>query len=88
MTSTTSVPGSGQEAVEVRTENLFQRTEVLAGMCQHTPLLFFLVETTYRDMSGTTDMKSIQQQRTPTLLQLDYSAQRLFQWQTSKSGKC
>lgn len=32
MTSTTSAPGSPQEAVEVRTENLFQRTEVLAGM--------------------------------------------------------
>lgn len=31
MTSTTSAPGSPQEAVEVRTENLFQRTEVLAG---------------------------------------------------------
>lgn len=36
MTSTTSAPGSPQEAVEVRTENLFQRTEVLAGMYQHT----------------------------------------------------
>lgn len=32
MTSTTSAPGSPHEAVEVRTENLFQRTEVLAGM--------------------------------------------------------
>lgn len=32
MTSTTSAPGSPQEAIEVRTENLFQRTEVLAGM--------------------------------------------------------
>lgn len=32
MTSTTSVPGSPQEAVEVRTENLFQRTEVLAAV--------------------------------------------------------
>lgn len=31
MTSTTSAPGSPQEAIEVRTENLFQRTEVLAG---------------------------------------------------------
>lgn len=35
MTSTTSAPGSPQEAVEVRTENLFQRTEVLAGMCHN-----------------------------------------------------
>lgn len=74
MTSTTSVPSSGQEAMEVRTENLFQRTEVLAGMCQHTPVLFFLVKTTYRDVSGTTDRKSIQQQRSPTLLRVDYSA--------------
>ncbi|XP_024920914.1 syndecan-2 isoform X1 [Cynoglossus semilaevis] len=32
VTSTTSSPGSPQEPVEVRTENLFQRTEVLAGM--------------------------------------------------------
>ncbi|XP_068603309.1 syndecan-2 [Brachionichthys hirsutus] len=32
MTSTTSAPGSPQEAVEVRTENLFQRTEVLAAV--------------------------------------------------------
>ncbi|AWP21408.1 putative syndecan-2-A-like [Scophthalmus maximus] len=32
MTSTTSVPGSPQEAVEVHTENLFQRTEVLAAV--------------------------------------------------------
>lgn len=32
LTSTTSAPGSPQEAIEVRTENLFQRTEVLAGM--------------------------------------------------------
>ncbi|XP_028317405.1 syndecan-2 isoform X2 [Gouania willdenowi] len=31
MTSTTSSPGSPQEPIEVRTENLFQRTEVLAG---------------------------------------------------------
>lgn len=35
MTSTTSAPGTGQEAIEVRTENLFQRTEVLAGMYPH-----------------------------------------------------
>lgn len=32
MTSTTSAPGSPQEAVEVHTENLFQRTEVLAAV--------------------------------------------------------
>ncbi|TNM93017.1 hypothetical protein fugu_018419 [Takifugu bimaculatus] len=32
MTSTTSAPGTGQEAIEVRTENLFQRTEVLAAV--------------------------------------------------------
>ncbi|XP_017295413.1 syndecan-2 [Kryptolebias marmoratus] len=32
MTRTTSVPGSPQEPVEVRTENLFQRTEVLAAV--------------------------------------------------------
>lgn len=32
LTSTTSTPGSPQEAVEVRTENLFQRTEVLAAV--------------------------------------------------------
>ncbi|XP_047460719.1 syndecan-2 [Mugil cephalus] len=32
MTSTTSAPGSPQEPVEVRTENLFQRTEVLAAV--------------------------------------------------------
>lgn len=32
MTSTTSAPGSPKEAVEVRTENLFQRTEVLAAV--------------------------------------------------------
>lgn len=32
MTSTTSAPGSPQEAIEVRTENLFQRTEVLAAV--------------------------------------------------------
>ncbi|XP_020504112.2 syndecan-2 [Labrus bergylta] len=32
LTSTTSAPGSPQEAVEVRTENLFQRTEVLAAV--------------------------------------------------------
>lgn len=32
MTSTTSAPGSPQEPIEVRSENLFQRTEVLAGM--------------------------------------------------------
>ncbi|XP_029370811.1 syndecan-2 [Echeneis naucrates] len=32
MTSTTYAPGSAQEAVEVRTENLFQRTEVLAAV--------------------------------------------------------
>jgi len=31
VTSTTSAPGSPQEPIEVRTENLFQRTEVLAG---------------------------------------------------------
>ncbi|KAF3707255.1 Syndecan-2-B [Channa argus] len=31
-TSTTSAPGSPQEAIEVRTENLFQRTEVLAAV--------------------------------------------------------
>ncbi|KAJ0055126.1 hypothetical protein NL108_009874, partial [Boleophthalmus pectinirostris] len=30
MTSTTSVPGSPQEAVEVHSDNLFHRTEVLA----------------------------------------------------------
>ncbi|TNN34919.1 hypothetical protein EYF80_054912 [Liparis tanakae] len=30
VTSTTSAPGSPQEPIEVRTENLFQRTEVLA----------------------------------------------------------
>lgn len=35
MTSTTSAPLTGQEAIEVRTENLFQRTEVLAGMYPH-----------------------------------------------------
>ncbi|XP_031722301.1 syndecan-2 [Anarrhichthys ocellatus] len=42
MTSTTSAPGSPQDPIEVRTENLFQRTEVLAGMChneqQHTAI--------------------------------------------------
>ncbi|XP_053717758.1 syndecan-2 isoform X1 [Synchiropus splendidus] len=32
ITSTTSAPGSPQDAVEVRTENLFQRTEVLAAV--------------------------------------------------------
>ncbi|KAK5854849.1 hypothetical protein PBY51_005004 [Eleginops maclovinus] len=32
MTSTTSAPGSPKEPVEVRTENLFQRTEVLAAV--------------------------------------------------------
>ncbi|KAM9838324.1 syndecan-2 [Aulostomus maculatus] len=32
MTSTTSAPGSPGEAVEVHTENLFQRTEVLAAV--------------------------------------------------------
>ncbi|XP_040909685.1 syndecan-2 [Toxotes jaculatrix] len=32
LTSTTSAPGSPQEAIEVRTENLFQRTEVLAAV--------------------------------------------------------
>nr|XP_057903641.1 syndecan-2 [Doryrhamphus excisus] len=32
MTSTTSAPGSPQEPIEVRTENLFQRTEVLAAV--------------------------------------------------------
>ncbi|KAK2830589.1 hypothetical protein Q5P01_018520 [Channa striata] len=32
MTSTTSAPGSPQETIEVRTENLFQRTEVLAAV--------------------------------------------------------
>lgn len=32
MTSTTSAPGPPQEASEVRTENLFQRTEVLAAV--------------------------------------------------------
>ncbi|KAL3043599.1 hypothetical protein OYC64_003458 [Pagothenia borchgrevinki] len=32
MTSTTSTPGSPKEPVEVRTENLFQRTEVLAAV--------------------------------------------------------
>ncbi|XP_061671597.1 syndecan-2 [Syngnathoides biaculeatus] len=32
MTSTTSAPGSAQEPIEVRTENLFQRTEVLAAV--------------------------------------------------------
>ncbi|XP_074543622.1 syndecan-2 [Halichoeres trimaculatus] len=32
LTSTTSAPGSPEEAVEVRTENLFQRTEVLAAV--------------------------------------------------------
>lgn len=35
MTSTTSSPGSPQDPIEVRTENLFQRTEVLAGMCHN-----------------------------------------------------
>lgn len=33
LTSTTEPPGSALEPVEVRTENLFQRTEVLAGWC-------------------------------------------------------
>lgn len=37
MTSTTSAPGSPQEAIEVRTENLFQRTEVLAGTTPPQP---------------------------------------------------
>ncbi|XP_077599064.1 syndecan-2 [Stigmatopora nigra] len=32
MTSTTNAPGSAQEPIEVRTENLFQRTEVLAAV--------------------------------------------------------
>ncbi|XP_049606716.1 syndecan-2 [Syngnathus scovelli] len=32
MTSTTGAPGSAQEPIEVRTENLFQRTEVLAAV--------------------------------------------------------
>ncbi|XP_075962097.1 syndecan-2 [Anarhichas minor] len=32
MTSTTSAPGSPQDPIEVRTENLFQRTEVLAAV--------------------------------------------------------
>uniref|UniRef100_A0AAV2K4V3 Syndecan n=1 Tax=Knipowitschia caucasica TaxID=637954 RepID=A0AAV2K4V3_KNICA len=32
MTSTTSVPGSPQEAVEVHSDNLFHRTEVLAAV--------------------------------------------------------
>ncbi|XP_056270223.1 syndecan-2 [Pseudoliparis swirei] len=32
VTSTTSAPGSPQEPIEVRTENLFQRTEVLAAV--------------------------------------------------------
>ncbi|KAM8840445.1 syndecan-2 [Spinachia spinachia] len=32
MTSTTSSPGAPQDAIEVRTENLFQRTEVLAAV--------------------------------------------------------
>ncbi|XP_061520616.1 syndecan-2 [Phycodurus eques] len=32
MTSTTTAPGSAQEPIEVRTENLFQRTEVLAAV--------------------------------------------------------
>ncbi|XP_072226791.1 syndecan-2 [Leuresthes tenuis] len=32
MTSTTGSPGSPQEPIEVRTENLFQRTEVLAAV--------------------------------------------------------
>uniref|UniRef100_G3NF99 Syndecan n=1 Tax=Gasterosteus aculeatus TaxID=69293 RepID=G3NF99_GASAC len=32
MTSTTSAPGAPQDAIEVRTENLFQRTEVLAAV--------------------------------------------------------
>ncbi|XP_061838589.1 syndecan-2 [Nerophis lumbriciformis] len=32
MTSTTSAPGSAQEPIEVRTESLFQRTEVLAAV--------------------------------------------------------
>lgn len=44
MTSTTSAPGSPKEAVEVRTENLFQRTEVLAGTCRHSSLLFRAAE--------------------------------------------
>lgn len=52
MTSTTSAPGTGQDAIEVRTENLFQRTEVLAGMHPH-------IKTTYRDMIRTMDRKSI-----------------------------
>lgn len=39
MTSTTSAPGSPQEAVEVRTENLFQRTEVLAGVYHMSPMM-------------------------------------------------
>lgn len=59
MTSTTSAPSSPQEAVEVRTENLFQRTEVLAGMCQHSSLLFPEAE---------------QQPFSSTLLQVEYSA--------------
>uniref|UniRef100_A0A1A8I397 Syndecan n=1 Tax=Nothobranchius kuhntae TaxID=321403 RepID=A0A1A8I397_NOTKU len=32
LTSTTDAPGSPQEPIEVRTENLFQRTEVLAAV--------------------------------------------------------
>ncbi|XP_026156605.1 syndecan-2 [Mastacembelus armatus] len=32
LTSTTSAPGSPHETIEVRTENLFQRTEVLAAV--------------------------------------------------------
>ncbi|KAF7211467.1 syndecan-2 [Nothobranchius furzeri] len=32
LTSTTDTPGSPQEPIEVRTENLFQRTEVLAAV--------------------------------------------------------
>lgn len=79
MTSTTSAPGTGQEAIEVRTENLFQRTEVLAGMYQH-------IKTTYRDMSRTTGQEVHTSILSP---QVDYSEISIhhsrFYWQTSKS---
>lgn len=75
MTSTTSAPSSPQEAVEVRTENLFQRTEVLAGMRKHSSLHLPEVELLSSCPAA------------PRSSSWGIPRERLCQWQTSKSWK-
>lgn len=85
MTSTTSAPSSPQEAVEVRTENLFQRTEVLAGMYQHSSLLFPAVGLRLLPVSVSKSSRSAPGSSRWIILRECFHG--LCQWQTSKSWK-